>query len=324
MKADMVKVAITIDTEEDLWGEYAPTPCPVENTYSIPLVQDIFDRYDASPTYLVNYPVVIDDQASRLLRGILEKGRCELGTHCHPWNTPPYGGEGTLRATMMCNLERGVVRSKMESLHQAFMARFGITPLSFRAGRWGFGPAVAESIHDLGYRVDSSVTPLHDWSVHEGPDFFDAPRHPYRLSPANILKPAEDGGLLEAPPTTGFFQRNAGLCGKVFRCIMKSHLARRLRGIGLLEHSRVINLRWLSPELSSGEDMLLLAERLVRSGTTFLNMCFHSTSLLPGRSPFVRDETDLRRFLLNIEMFLQHARDAGWRFIMLKDIAEDY
>ncbi|OPY00829.1 MAG: hypothetical protein A4E61_01856 [Syntrophorhabdus sp. PtaB.Bin184] len=320
----MVKVAITIDTEEDLWSEYVPAPCPVENIDSIPLAQDIFDRYDAIPTYLVDYPVVIDAHASRLLQGILEKGRCELGTHCHPWNTPPYGGDASERATMLCNLEDGVVRSKMENLHKAFVARFGVTPVSFRAGRWGFGPAVARSIQDLGYRVDSSVIPLVDWSVYGGPDFFDAPRHPYRLSPVSILVPTEDGDLLEAPPTTGFFQSNAEFCRKVFRYIMKSDLATRLKGIGLLERSRIINLRWLSPEFSSGEDMLLLAERLVRQGTLFLNMYFHSTSLLPGKSPFVRDEKDLQRFLLKIRMFLQHARDAGWKFIALQDTRKDY
>lgn len=320
----MVKVAITIDTEEDLWGEYTPAPCPVENIDSIPLVQDIFDRYDAIPTYLVNYPVMIDDRASRLLQGIMEKGRCELGTHCHPWNTPPYGNNASEKATMLCNLEEDSVKRKIENLHEAFVARFGMTPVSFRAGRWGFGPAVARSIQDLGYRVDSSVTPLVDWSVYGGPDFFGAPRCPYRLSPASILEPTEDGSLLEAPPTTGFFQKNAELCGKVFRYIMKGNLTRRLKGIGLLERSRVINLRWLSPELSSGEDILLLAERLVRHGTSFLNMCFHSTSLLPGKSPFVRDGKDLRRFLLNIRMFLQYARDAGWKFIALKDIREEY
>jgi hypothetical protein len=56
----------------------------------------------------------------------------------------------------------------MENLHKAFVARFGVTPVSFRAGRWAFGPAVARSIQDLGYRVDSSVIPLVDWSVYEG------------------------------------------------------------------------------------------------------------------------------------------------------------
>ncbi len=70
--------------------------------------------------------------------------------------------------------------------------------------------------------------------------------------------------------------------------------------------------------------MLLLAERLVRQGTLVLNMYFHSTSLLPGKSPFVRDEKDLQRFLLKIRMFLQHARDAGWKFIALQDTRKDY
>jgi hypothetical protein len=92
----MVKVAITIDTEEDLWSEYVPAPCPVENIDSIPLAQDIFDRYDAIPTYLVDYPVVIDAHASRLLQGILEKA----GVNWEPTAIP-----GTRRHT-------GVMRVK--------------------------------------------------------------------------------------------------------------------------------------------------------------------------------------------------------------------
>lgn len=320
----VVKVAVTIDTEEDLWGKYVPSPCPVKNIEAIPLVQDIFDVYGAVPTYLVNYPVVTDDRASRVLQAILEKDRCELGVHCHPWNTPPYQGETSEITSMLCNLKDIVVRSKIENLHEVFAARFGITPLSFRAGRWAFGPAVARTIQDLGYKVDSSVTPFVDWSACGGPDFFDAPRHPYRLSPASILLPQRDGSLLEAPPTTGFFQRNSALCGQVLRHVLRREFVRSMKIIGILDRGRIINMRWLSPELSSGEDMLVLAERLVRYGASFLNMCFHSTSLLPGKSPFVRNRKDLQRFLLRIKMFLQYACDAGWKFVALKDIITDY
>ncbi len=320
----MVKVAVTIDTEEDLWGQYLPAPCPVKNIEAIPLVQDIFDAYGAVPTYLVNYPVVTDHGASRLLQAILEKDRCELGVHCHPWNTPPYESETGVSSSMLCNLEDKVVRKKIENLHEVFVARFGITPLSFRAGRWAFGPVIARSIADLGYKVDSSVTPLVDWSACGGPDFFDAPRYPYRLSPASILSPQSGGSLLEAPPTTGFFQRNSELCGQILKNILKREFVRNMKLIGILDRGRIINMRWLSPELTSGEDMLILAERLVRYGATFLNMCFHSTSLLPGKSPFVRNRRDLQRFLLRIKMFLQYACDAGWEFVALREIITDY
>lgn len=320
----MVKVAITIDTEEDLWGEYLPAPSPVKNIEAIPLVQDLFDAYGAAPTYLVNYPVVIDDDASRLLQSILEKGRCELGVHCHPWNTPPYEGERGESTTMLCNLEDRTVRNKMENLHEAFVSRFGMMPLSFRAGRWAFGPVVAKSIESLGFKVDSSVTPLVNWSACGGPDFFDAPRYPYRLSAESVLAAQKESCLLEAPPTTGFFQRNPELCSTVLRHILRGKFIKKLKIIGMLDYGGIINLRWLSPELSSGRDMALLAQRLVDNGATFLNMSFHSSSLLPGKSPFVRDENDLKGFLSRIRRFLELANDAGWKFVRLKDIIRDY
>ncbi len=320
-----VKVAITIDTEEDQWGVYSPQSCSVSNIASIPLVQAIFDRFEVTPTYLVNYPVMKDDSASRMFRDIMQSGRCELGVHCHPWNTPPSDNDSGIEFdSLLCNLGYRKVWSKMNFLHNTFVERFSIRPISFRAGRWGFGPLVARTLIDLGYGIDSSISPFTDWSYIGGPDFFHAPTRPYRLDHTFTLLPPGSVGLLEAPPTMGFFQRNSRMCAAVLRGISRNGFLRKTRMIGLLDKSRMINLRWLSPETTSVDDMMTLARSRVDCGEDFLNMYFHSTSLLPGASPFVLSSQDLQRFLARIERFVEYASDAGWIFIPLRDMVPDY
>ncbi len=49
--------------------------------------------------------------------------------------------------------------------------RFEKPPTSYRAGRYGFDLTSAEILADLGYIVDSSVLPLHDYRRKKGPDF---------------------------------------------------------------------------------------------------------------------------------------------------------
>ena len=83
---------------------------------------------------------------------------------------------------------------------------------------------------------------------------------------------------------------------------------------GILERIGLLNLRWLSPELSTLEDMELLATKAIASGCEFLNMSFHSTSLLPACSPFVRDEQGLQDFIRKIECFLKFAVDKKFEF----------
>ena len=79
----------------------------------------------------------------------------------------------------------------------------------------------------------------------------------------------------------------------------------------------MLNFYWLSPELSSGKEMIKLSKRFVASGHHFLNMSFHSTSLLPGKSPFVKNERELIIFLDKIEMFLQYSVKNNFEFLPL-------
>jgi hypothetical protein len=223
---------------------------------------------------------------------------------------------------MLCNLPYHLVVQKIETLHRGIIDSFGMTPRCFRAGRWGFGPHVAEAIHNLGYQVDTSVTPLVDWGVYKGPDYREAPQQVYRFNPDTVLSVRSAGALLEVPVTVGFVQKNFDLCQRMTQWL-SGDLAARLHLRGILDRTRVLNFRWLSPELSNGRDMVALAKTRLLLGCSHLNMSFHSTSLLPGKSPFVRTQKDFESFLEDIEQVLRFAAHEGLVFSTLSGLFEE-
>ena len=316
-----MKVFFTIDTEEDNWGDYRTVGNTTENVAQIPLIQDIFDHYGAMPNYMINWPVVMDNRSRDVLLKILAKGKCEIGNHCHPWNTPPFEENIEARNTMMSNLPYGLIKKKITNLHQAIIDRMGVAPRCFRTGRWAFSSNVARVIHDLGYKVDSSVTPFIDWSSYHGPDFRRAQSTIYRFNPNNILRPEADGTMLEVQASIGFYQKNFRRNQLIRNSIANGPLA-KFRIIGILDRLKLLNLRWLSPELTNGLDMIRLSKAFMKTGHQFLNMSFHSTSLLPGKSPFVRDHNQLKSFLERIEMFLNFATKQGFTFAPLSSVLQ--
>jgi hypothetical protein len=309
-----VKIFITIDTEEDQWEKYKTDSYTINNVmHGIPLIQNIFDKFGALPTYLINYPVATNRNAMRMFQEMLDKGRCEIGTHCHPWNTPPFREQINYYNTMLCNLPHELQYKKIEAIHEVITNHLKVAPISFRAGKWGFGPSVAQTIYQLGYRIDSSITPFTDWTDDDGPDFSKASVFPYRFDPDNVVSKKENGCLLEIPPTIAFLQRNLERCGQIRGWILKGPL-HRFHLLGTFGRLRLLNYLHLSPELCKGSEMILLSKNLIKLGCPVLNMFFHSTSLLVGASPFVQTQEKSQKFLDDIQIFLQFAVDQGWVF----------
>ena len=167
------QLIVTIDTEEEgLWGgEYRSTGNTVENVRGIERFQTLCDRFGIQPTYLVDAPVVQDDFAVELLRDIQEQGRCEIGSHLHPWCNPPFNGNGRCDSyhSYQCNLQEAEQRDKLIWLTETIEVRFGRRPTSFRAGRYGLDIVGAWILEELGYQVDSSVITFSNFSNDGGP-----------------------------------------------------------------------------------------------------------------------------------------------------------
>jgi len=315
-----VHVMVTIDTEEDDWGTYRTWGNSTEN---IPLLSELvplWERFGARPTYLVNYPPLASPESTDVLRALNGEGSCEMGVHCHPWNTPPLGEKTGQPTSMMNELSEGENQAKLGVLKDLFEELFHARPSAFRAGRWGFGPSVARPLHRLGFEVDLSVSPLLDWSSKGGPDYTFAPRQPYRFNPDHPFRSEAKGSMVGIPTSVGFLRGPSEPMTRV-RAALEGSLLARLKVVGVLDALGLLARRWISPETSSGGEMIRLASTLTRSGFRVLDLTFHSPSLLPGVAPFVRSQADKERFVGRIERFLEFCAGRGYRFSTATEVA---
>jgi hypothetical protein len=313
-----MKLVITIEAEEDNWGSYSPNGHTVANIERIPLLQELFDEFSATPTYLITYPVAVNDRAATILRSILDRGGCEIGAHCHPWNTPPFEEDLSEKNSMLCNLPLDLQYRKMSALDMTIQERLGVKPISFRAGRWGYSQGVAVNLHRLGYKIDSSITPYTSWAEYHGPNFSEISPEAYKFSSESIFDLSAMGPLLEIPATIGYLQRHFAMCARILNSLNHQPF-RRLKLVGLLSRLRLVRKVWLSPEMADGQEMIQLAKRMSRNNYSVINLFFHSVSLKAGLSPFVRSTQDELKFLSRTRDFLSYTRDAGIELARLSD-----
>jgi peptidoglycan/xylan/chitin deacetylase (PgdA/CDA1 family) len=308
---------VTIDTEEDNWGEYNHSEYSLSNIERIPYLQELFDEFDIKPTYLITYPVATNERYISILKKIMDEGKCEIGAHCHPWNTPPFEEKASKINSMLNNLPAELQYNKIKTLHEVIRVNFGVSPVSFRGGRWGFNRDTALIIQKLGYKVDSSITPFTSWICEYGPDFSDITPRPYRIFLDNIFENSKKGSLIEVPVTIGYLQKNFDFANRTFKIIKKVN--NKLRLIGILRKLRILNKIWLSPELSSSSEMINLTKVMIDKKFTFLNMAFHSNSLIEGQNIFAKSKDDVNEIINRIRNFLSFTKKAKIKSIKLSE-----
>jgi hypothetical protein len=233
-----------------------------------------------SPAYMVDYPIAADPAAVAILRDATVDGLSAIGTQLHSWVTPPHDEIVSLANSFQGNLPRALEAAKLDRLTDAVTAAFGGPPQAFRAGRYGIGPASRALLADRGYRVDLSVRARYDYSAQGGPDFSDLGNDAYRTD-----------GLVEIPSSTIFTG--------VLRCwgaSLHPLLAKVSRGAAVASKSRLLSRVALTPEGMSERDVLAAIDIAAASGERLLVLSFHSPSLEPGHTPYVRDAQDLAAF----------------------------
>jgi hypothetical protein len=300
------ELLVVVDTEEEFdWSKpFSRSNTATRSISAQAKAHGIYDRLGVVPTYVIDYPVATDPEAVAFLLGLKEEGRAEIGAHLHPWVTPPHVEEVNARNSYHCNLPPELERSKIEAVTAAIEQSFGERPTVFKAGRYGFGPNTARVIADLGYEVDCSQLPYTDLSRDSGPDFSHVAPDPYWL----------DEGLLEIPLTVGFFG-HASRFGLPIRSLFDSTTAERLRLPGLLAKSGLVARSRLTPEGVPAAEQCRLIEALVKRGHRTFSLTYHSPSLEPGHTPYVRSEADLAAFLNTLETVLLFFRERiGGRF----------
>lgn len=299
-----VKLLVSIDTEEDNWVA-TRDDVSVRNVRALPELHAFLVGLGLRPTYFVDYPVASDAASAAILADIAADDRAEIGAHLHPWNTPPLDEPLTDRNTMMCNLPVALQREKLARLRAALAGAIGREPTSFRAGRFGLGHEGVRLLIDAGFTADSSVTPYMSWRAFaEGSDHRSAPLDCYRLDGDGPLdRPAAGGPLVEVPLSCGFTRRPFGWRSRA-QALLDRPLAARLRLGAVATRTGLVRRVLACPETDRLDDLLKLARCLVDEGVGFLHYFFHSPSLVPGLSPFVRTDEDRRRLLDDVEQLV--------------------
>jgi hypothetical protein len=290
------RLFVVVDTEEEFdWSApFSRQSTSVTAIADVWRLQQVLSPYGAVPTYVIDYPVASTEASAQTLAGYAARGECQIGAHLHPWVNPPHQESLGARNSYACNLGIDLEREKIARLRDAIVTGLGVVPRVYKAGRYGFGPTSAHVLELLGFDVDASVNPYMNFKSDGGPSFEE-------LRPV----PAFFGSgrrLLEVPCTTGFVGSLRRYGQPLHRAASSSPLS-RMRAVGVLSRSGAVNRVMLSPEGSTLDEMKALTQALLEDGVRSFSFTFHSPSLKPGCTPYVRTEADRDAFLRTIDQY---------------------
>ena len=292
-------LTVVVDTEEEFdWNQpFSRSNTSTRSIAAQPLAhQRVFDKNGVVPTYVIDWPVANDPEAVKVLKSLMNEGRCEIGAHLHPWVSPPYDEEVNTRNSYAGNLPQQLEYRKLELLTQAIASNFGKPPIMFKAGRYGVGPQTAQTIAQLGYLIDASVVPYTDMRSDGGPDFSKHGVHPYWFKVYNQ-------NLLELPATAGY----AGTLHQHGRWLypwLQKSMAKHLRLAGVAARTGLLERVKLSPEGYRTHELIRLTRCLYAQGCRFFGLTYHSPSLSPGNTPYVKSADDLQVFLSVLDQYV--------------------
>lgn len=276
---------VTVDTEEEFdWS--APIDRERHSLVTVPMLrkfQEFCEGLGIEPIYLMDHPIAQSPATVDALGDAIGGGRAETGIQLHPWVSPPFEESMIEYNTFAGNLPRELEQAKFLGLKHGIESRFAGKPLIYRAGRYGVGPNSAAMLAEAGIAIDTSVRALFDYSKAGGPNFRDHPLHPYWLD--------RDAGLMELPLTTVYGGALRRFGGSIYPAMWRMPSLRGAAArIGLLERIPLTPEGVTAPEVLRGIDIAL------DQGLPLLVFSFHSPSLAPGHTPYVRNQADLDAF----------------------------
>lgn len=292
-------LTVVIHTEEEFdWSKpHDRGATTVEHMRHIGRAQSLFDAFGIVPNYVVDYPIASQELAVAPLKEFADSGRALIGAHLHPWVSPPHEEPVNAFNSYPGNLPRQLEAEKLRLLTERIAESFGARPLTYLAGRYGFGPNSAQILEDLGYEVDISPAVPIDFSADGGPDYSGYSSDPFWFGARRRLL-----GL----PGSGGYVGRMRVGGTALYRRLTSPAMRRLKVAGLVARLRLLERIRLSPEDYDEPEMRRLTATLLDDGYRVFVFSFHSPSVMPGGTPYVRSAADLERFLGKCRRYFEH------------------
>ena len=274
----MKRIYVTLDTEMDNdthWGKHYP-PEYSSIIEGIPkMLRPIWNRYQVHPIYFVSPEVLYDARCVAVLKDEIQKGAV-IGAHLHPEYIQPDSiwGKGIEKETAKypCfDYPDNVEKQKLKNLTEMIQEKLGVTPVWYRAARFGADENTVRILRELGYRYDSSVTPRIDWTSKGGPNHSKASVRSYRISKKCLQKKARQemdfSGIIEKPVT--IYGKRWGFIG----CILPDNW---------------LFYQWLRPTHMTYWELRRIVRRMDKEGLNEGVMMFHSMEIRINKTQYVR------------------------------------
>jgi len=291
-------IITSIDAEEEFdWSQpFSRGAVGISSMAEQHKAHEIFRRFGIVPAYLIDYPVASQRDGYAPLLEYLANGECEVGTQLHPWVNPPFREDINSVNSYPGNLALDLEYEKLRILTETISQNLGVRPRVYRAGRYGVGRRTGDILKRLGYQVDTSVVPQRDFANEGGPDFFGFPARPYWMDAEKQVLELPVSSDVVGPLAT----QSAGLSRMMFGSISeRAGLAGTLARTGLAERIK------LTPEGITIDEARKLVRSMHARGTQVFTLSYHSPSLMPGSTPYVRNQADLDRFLGWLDSFYE-------------------
>lgn len=293
-----------VDAEEafDWSGAFSRHARDVTSMGSQHLAHRVFERHGVVPVYLADHPVATQEAGRGPLREFLRDGACDVGAQLHPWVTPPFtetvGNDNSFAGNLPPETELAKARALTEALSDAF----GMRPLIYRTGRFGVGPRTGDVLKRLGYVADSSASPC--WPpamLRQSADAWKAAPGPYWVD--------RERTLMEIPVSAALVGRLQGRAAERLAPLLFHPRARPLHLAGMAARLGVLERIRLTPEGMTLEEAKRLTRALRAGGQRVFVLTYHSPSLEPGNTPYVRDTAQRDRFLAWLDEYYSFFRE---------------
>ncbi len=300
------KLIVTIDVERDYDSKWQiPSNLSYNGVIDVlpNILNPLFDNFGIKPTYFLGAEIIGSKECVDVLHNL---NNCEFGTHLHSEYIPPFQTKHDFASAdlhiieMQCEYSKQIERDKLATLTELFHQQFGYKPTSFRAGRFGISHFTGSILLELGYHVDSSVSPHMLWTTQSGekkPDFRRCNEFPYFVSQSGDIWKKGKSPLLEVPIT-----------------IFDQKYNNTNKGQPL----------WFRPWYSNSDTLkriieLTKIESISNNYTRPLVMMFHNVELVPGASPYPQTHSEVSQYIGMLKTTFDYAIELGYEPCTLEE-----
>jgi len=297
-----VYIIISIDTECDKdFNWEIPQPMKFENIkLQAEVLGPLYKKYNIKPTYLLSPEILKSDSCVDIFKSF---DNIELGTHLHEEFIEPNANPlATRTKNIQGNLSYQVEKDKLTRLTNLFEEKFGCRPKSFRAGRFGYSPSSFKLLEDLGYLVDSSITPFKT-------NYFDSG---YKTNgwgkriEAYFCTPRKR--MLQVPVTiiNRKFNKWPNFILKQLESKNKNLIKKVIAKLGYSSKAE-----WLRPYRKNAQELISIAEFVIhnnfkKNDFALLNIMFHSNEILEKASPYCQSQEEVKAFVDSLDVLFDN------------------